>query len=203
MSDVGCYLVTDVQVGEMPDPVFWHLYTYPTMAAAEAARAKTDRRAITRQVLGLHPGRPGLAGGARRPRVGVGPLQIKPGTRYTARYMESILPPSVKAVSAHSHSGPEAFYIVSGAQCLDAPEATTVSRAGESVIMQAGPPMALNGLGTENRAAVFLVLHDSTQPWVSRGGTWNPPDAVRGDAPACPRRTKPDGPAESGYHLRF
>jgi quercetin dioxygenase-like cupin family protein len=86
------------------------------------------------------------------------PLQFKPGTRCSARYMESIMPPAVRAVSAHTHSGQEAFYIVSGGQCLQARDATAVSRAGNSVIVQAGSPMALNGVGTGNRAAVLLVL---------------------------------------------
>src|SRR5439155_9265921 len=170
VSDAGCYLVAEVQLGEMSDPVFWHLYTYPTMAA-EAARSQngTAVQSLGKFWVFTLAGQAWRAG--RGDRVSsIGPLQIKPGTRYTARYMESILPPSARAVSAHTHSGPEACYLVSGTQCLETPDATTVSRAGDSIIIQAGPPMALNGVGTENRAAVLLVLHESTQPWVTRGG---------------------------------
>jgi hypothetical protein len=35
LSEVGCYLTASVVLGSLgPGPVFWHLYTYPTQAAA-------------------------------------------------------------------------------------------------------------------------------------------------------------------------
>src|SRR6267154_6779750 len=40
-GDVGCYLDATELVGELPQvPLFWHLYTYPTRAAAEAAKGR-------------------------------------------------------------------------------------------------------------------------------------------------------------------
>ena len=112
----------------------------------------------------------------------IGPLHLERGARYTARYMESIMPPAVSAPPAgsHAHSGPEAFYVLSGAQCLETPDGTTTTRSGESVIMHSGHQMALNGVGTENRRAVLIVLHDSARPWITRDGTWTPPGR-------CPR----------------
>lgn len=70
--------------------------------------------------------------------------------------------------------------MLSGAQCLETPDGTTVTNAGESVIMHTAHPMTLSGVGAENRRAVFIVLHDSAQPWITRGGTWTPPGR-------CPR----------------
>jgi quercetin dioxygenase-like cupin family protein len=179
-SDAGCYLLAAVQMDEMPEPVFWHLYAYPTMAAAEAARSHngTAVRSLGKFWVFTVAGQGWRPGNGERVSV-IGPLQIKPGTRYTARYMESTMPPGVRAV-VHTHSGPEAFYVVSGAQCLETPDATKVSRAGESAVIQAGPPMALSGVGSENRTAVLLVLHDSSQPWMMRESTWTPPGR-------CPR----------------
>jgi quercetin dioxygenase-like cupin family protein len=98
---------------------------------------------------------------------------MRPGVHYTARYMESTLPPGV--VSAmHAHAGPEAFYTVSGAQCLETPDGITVSRAGESTIVDPGPPMAVSAVGADTRRAIFLVLHDSAQPWMTRVSSWLP-----------------------------
>jgi quercetin dioxygenase-like cupin family protein len=95
--------------------------------------------------------------------------------------MESIMPPDVRGMAAHSHSGPEAFYVLSGAQCLETQDGTTVTRAGASAIMHSGHQMALNGVGAENRKAVLIVLHNSALPWITRAaGTWTPPDR-------CPR----------------
>src|SRR5215208_6690711 len=38
-SEIGCYLVATEVLGALPQgPLFWHLYVYPTRAAAEAAK---------------------------------------------------------------------------------------------------------------------------------------------------------------------
>jgi mannose-6-phosphate isomerase-like protein (cupin superfamily) len=167
---------------EMSEQVFWHLYTYPTMAAAEAARSRnsTAVQSLGRFWVFTLAGETWQPGSGTRVAV-IGPLEVKPATRYTARYMESIMPPSVRAgagtaANGHTHPGPEAFYIVSGAQCLESPDSTTVSRAGDSIVIPAGPPMTLSGVGAEDRTAVLLVLHDSTQPWSARAETiWTKP----------------------------
>src|SRR5215203_1200858 len=37
-TDVGCYTTAETRVGVLPvSTMFWHLYTYPSRAAAEAA----------------------------------------------------------------------------------------------------------------------------------------------------------------------
>ena len=176
-GDAGCYWLTTEPMDGLSEAVYWHLYTYPTLAIAQAARS---RNGVAVQSLGKfwvftiadQQWKP-----ANGERVAViGPLHLERGARYSARYMESILPPEVRGSTGHSHSGPEAFYVLSGAQCLETPDGTTVTTAGASVIMHSGHPMALNGVGAENRKAVFIVLHDSAQPWITRGGTWTPPD---------------------------
>jgi quercetin dioxygenase-like cupin family protein len=169
--DAGCYLLAEVPVQESSEKRFWHLYTYPTMPAAAAARSPSGAAVQSLGKFWVFT----IADEGWRPASGtrvsvVGPLEVDRGTRYNARYMESIMPPAVRAGvgNGHNHPGPEAFYIVSGAPCLESPASTIVTRAGESVIMPAGPPMTLSGVGTENRTAVLLVLHDTTQPWISR-----------------------------------
>src|SRR6476660_8080033 len=38
-SEVGCYLTATEVLGTLPQgPLFWHLYVYPTRAAAETAK---------------------------------------------------------------------------------------------------------------------------------------------------------------------
>ena len=37
-----------------------------------------------------------------------------------------------------------------------------------------GPPMALNSVGTETRRSVLLVLHDTSQPWITMAVDWQP-----------------------------
>ncbi len=103
----------------------------------------------------------------------IGPLPISAGKQYTARYMEAVFTPGMRA-AIHRHSGPEAWYLVSGAQCLETPEGITVARTGEGAVVPEGPPMALSSVGTETRRAVLLVLHDTSQPWITMANDWKP-----------------------------
>jgi mannose-6-phosphate isomerase-like protein (cupin superfamily) len=108
----------------------------------------------------------------------IGPLKVNSAHRYTARYMEAVFPPKQAMKTAvHQHSGPEAWYVVSGAQCLRTPDQTLVIRKGEGGFVREGPPMLLTSIGTETRRAVLLVLHDSTQPWMTIKSDWTPTTA--------------------------
>jgi ketosteroid isomerase-like protein len=42
VSDVGCYLLAEVEFEELSEPVLWHLYTYPTIVEADAARSRNS-----------------------------------------------------------------------------------------------------------------------------------------------------------------
>jgi len=173
---VGCYL-TDTQVlGELPrEPLFWHVYSYPDRNAADAER--TARSTVV-QAFGrtwLYAIEPEGWQPKRGARMAVaGPLGTKTGVPYTARYMEATFPPGLRT-GAHSHSGPEAWYVVTGAQCLQTPDRTIIARAGESALVPAGPPMVLSSIGTETRRSVLLVLHESSKPWTAPHAGWHPP----------------------------
>lgn len=88
--DVGCWIMAIQPLGQLPQPdVFWHLDTYPTRAAAEAA--KGPRGTVIESLgkvwlftIGQAGWRP--AGGARVTEIGS--LTVKPGEQYTAQYME-------------------------------------------------------------------------------------------------------------------
>jgi quercetin dioxygenase-like cupin family protein len=157
-------------------PVFWHLYTYPTSADAAAARGPHGTVAesfgkywlFTIGAADWHP----TAG----ERVAViGPLSITRDTPYTARYMEAVFPPGFQTPpGAHRHPGPEAWYVLTGAQCLEPPAGPMVTRAGESAVVPEGPPMAISGVGPETRRAVVLVLHPTGEPYSSRAPDWTP-----------------------------
>jgi quercetin dioxygenase-like cupin family protein len=177
-SEVGCYLIATETLNALPAAeVFWHLYTYPTRAAAETARAASAGTVV--ESLGkvwLFT----IADSQWQPPAGtrvavIGPLPVAAAKRYTARYMQAVFPPKQALQTAvHQHSGPEAWYVVTGAQCLRTPEETLVMRAGESGFVRSGPNMLLTSIGTDTRRAVLLVLHDATQPWMTITSDWTP-----------------------------
>ena len=173
-SEVGCYLSATQALGTRPHAsLFWHLYVYPSRAAAEAAKGPRGTVVDSFGRIWVYT----IAEPEWRPSIGervavIGPLETEAGKQYTARYMEAVFTAGMRS-GVHRHSGPEAWYVLTGAQCLETPEGITVARAGEGAVVRHGPPMRLSSIGTETRRSVLLVLHDASQPWLTpeSGGT--------------------------------
>jgi quercetin dioxygenase-like cupin family protein len=176
-SEVGCYLTATQAIETLPGgAIFWHVYTYPTRASAEAARpdaASTVVESLGRVWLFTIANEPWRPPAGDRVAV-IGPLPTSPAKQYTARYMEAVFPSTSMMTSVHRHSGPEAWYVLSGTQCLRTPESTMVIRTGESGVVHAGPPMMLTSVGAETRRALVLVLHATGEPWMTVTTDWTP-----------------------------
>jgi quercetin dioxygenase-like cupin family protein len=166
VGKAGCYLVATTSLGVFSVPsVYWHLYEYDGRAEAEAAAAPRSTVVESQGRMWVYT----IADKTWQPRSGkrvavVGPLSVSPGRQYIARYMEATFHPGMRT-AVHRHSGAEAWYLLTGAQCLETPEGTVVRE---------GPPMMLSSVGNETRRSVLLVLHDSTQPWTSPATDWKP-----------------------------
>jgi len=174
-SEVGCYLTATEVLGTLPQGAqYWHLYNYPTRAAAEAVKGPNGTVVESFGKVWLYR----IADVNWRPAGGdridvIGPLQLAAGTRYTARYMEAVFTAGMDT-PVHLHSGAEAWYLLAGAQCLETPDGITVLRAGEGGLVPQGPPMRLSSVGAEMRRSVLLVLHDTSQPWITYESDWKP-----------------------------
>jgi quercetin dioxygenase-like cupin family protein len=175
-GELGCWITVEAELGKLPEgAIFWHLDTYATRADADAARG--PRGTVVESLGRVWLFTIDVTG--RRPSAGqrvaeIGPLPVEPGKTYSAQYMEAIFTPGMTA-PAHRHSGPEAWYTLSGETCLETPDGTMVGRAGGShVIVPGGPPMHLTATGTETRRALVLILHDSTQPATTPAPDWTP-----------------------------
>lgn len=155
-------------------PVYWHLYRYPTRERAEAAKGMNSTVVDSLGHIWVYT----IAGKDWRPTAGervavLGPLRVSPDRQYTARYMEAVFAPGMQT-AVHVHSGAEAWYVLAGAQCLETPDGIIVARAGEGAVVPEGPPMALSGIGGDIRRSVLLVIHDSSQPWMTVTRAWAP-----------------------------
>lgn len=75
----------------------------------------------------------------------------------------------------HVHSGPEAFYAISGGSCLETPDGVQVARgAGHSLMVRQGPPMLLVAIGQETRQGFALILHGDGSPPTTLTSAWTP-----------------------------
>jgi quercetin dioxygenase-like cupin family protein len=119
-GELGCWIIVNAELGKLPDgAIFWHLDTYATAAEAEAAKGRRGTVVeslgrvwlFTIDVAGWRP-----SSGVRIAEIG--PLPVEPDSSYSAQYMEAIFTPGMTA-PAHRHSGPEAWYTLSGETCLE------------------------------------------------------------------------------------
>lgn len=175
-GEVGCWITANASLGKLPrEPIFWHLYTYPTHAQAEAAKGPRGTVVESLGKVWLLT----IDTASWRPTTGthvadVGPLPVAATARYSAQYMEAIFTPGMTA-PAHRHSGPEAWYTLAGETCLETPDGKVIGRAGgPHVIVPGGPPMHLTATGSETRRALILLLHDSAQLPTTPAPDWTP-----------------------------
>lgn len=173
-GEMGCYLLATQAVPVPPTgPVYWHIYRFRTRTAAEAARRgrETVVEAFGRFWLFEIGGRQGSVRRGRRV-ASIGPLVLPRARAYTARFLEAVSVPGMRS-AIHRHSGPEAWYMVSGAQCLATSHGPKTVTAGHGSVVGTGPMMQLVTIGKTKRRALVLVLHDAAQPWVTRVN-WKP-----------------------------
>jgi quercetin dioxygenase-like cupin family protein len=175
-GEVGCWIIAHEPIGQLnQSQIFWHLDVYPTRAAAEEAKGPQGTVVESLGKVWLLT----IADAGWRPHGGeriaeIGPLSITAGEKYAAQYMEAIFIPGMTA-PAHIHSGPEAWYTLTGETCLETPEGKQVGRAGgQYVIVPGGPPMHLTATGTETRRAIVLILHASSKPATALIHDWTP-----------------------------
>jgi len=176
-QEIGCWIMADDPVGQLTkSPVYWHLDSYPTRAPALAD--KSPRSAVI-EALGkvwlmtIEDEKWRSAHGIRVAEIG--PLSITANENYSAQYMEAIFTPGMTA-PAHLHSGPEAWYTTAGETCLETSDGhVRIGRAGgPPVIVPVGLSMHLTATGTEQRRALVLILHKSSELPTTAVHDWTP-----------------------------
>ncbi|HXR97501.1 MAG TPA: hypothetical protein VN709_06620 [Terriglobales bacterium] len=176
-EEEGCYVLANNSLDTLPPgPLYWHLYKYPNIEAASQAK-KTSTETVTMSfgtawLFNIAPSDWRPSSGERV--AVIGPLPVPPARRYFARYMESVEASTVTGTPVHTHPGPEAWYLLNGAQCLRTPNKTFVIHAGETGFVPGGEPMVLKPAGTGARHSIVLVLHDASQPWRTKTVAWKP-----------------------------
>jgi quercetin dioxygenase-like cupin family protein len=170
-------LVAHQDLGALPqEPLYWSIYTFADFQAAE--RVKPPHGAVVQafnQIWLFDLGGKGssLKGGRHLADVGPLPIELTKGD-FSVEYLKSTFTPGMSA-PVHVHSGPEAFYAMSGGSCLETPDGVQVARgAGHSLMVRRGPPMLLVAVGQETRQGFALILHDQGSSPTTLTSAWTP-----------------------------
>jgi hypothetical protein len=174
--ELGCFITAREVLGKLPDvPLFWHLDTYPSRAAADAARGPRGTVVESLGKIWLFT----IAAAGWRPIGGdrvaeIGPLPLVEADEFAAVYMEGVFAPGM-ASEVHRHPGVEAWYTLAGEMCVETPEGKVVQRARDpGVMVTGGLPMELIGTGTSVRRSLVLIFQDAAKPRSSHASDWTP-----------------------------
>ncbi|MDF0542352.1 hypothetical protein PX699_08355 [Sphingobium sp. H39-3-25] len=176
-EEVGpaCLLGKKELPSPLADSVFWHIDSFASKADAERFSAKTSTIVEafgSTWLFTLAPKKWRSSGGKHI--ANIGPLPVQPARAYTAEYLRSVFAPGM-AAPLHVHSGPEAFFAVSGDTCLETPDGLQLARGpSNSLLIRGGPPMLLMAIGKVNRQGFALILHDASQPATTLIHDWHP-----------------------------
>jgi quercetin dioxygenase-like cupin family protein len=174
---LGCYITARQSLGALPTDtaLYWHLDSFPSLAAAEAARTDRGTAVTSLGTAWLFT----IADSGWRAHAGhrvavIGPLTLVQADSFAAVYMEGIFQPGM-STRVHRHPGVEAWYTLAGAQCLETPRGKIVQRAGDpGMMVPGGDPMMLVGIGDTIRRSLVLILQDAGKPRQMLAPDWTP-----------------------------
>jgi hypothetical protein len=174
---MGCYFDEAIDIGLLPAAAFWHVDEFPDYASAARAKgpASVVVRGYGRIFMQTVNGQAQWRARGGRHLATVGPMDAPQGETVTARFMQAMTQRGA-STRPHVHDGPEAFYLVSEAICMETPSGTQTTGAGQTYLINGGVPMQLTSAGQGVRRSLFVVLHRSSQPWMTMGD-WKPTGA--------------------------
>jgi quercetin dioxygenase-like cupin family protein len=161
----GCTVIADQPMQSPPPrPAMWHIDEFSSLADARRAAGPNSVAfdafgsawlyTIESDTADHHCG---------KHRATVGPLPLREATPYSIQVLVAYFQPGNFSI-VHTHSGPEAWWVLEGEQCLETTKAGIRKRAGEGAIVEEGETMRMVGLGNRPRRSLVLVLHDSNRP---------------------------------------
>ena len=183
-ADAPCAIVARTVFAALPkEPLVMRVETFETKAAA-------DRMALASSAVIQAAGKIWLltidtqgkrsTGGSFVTEVG--PLsEIATAANYELQVADADFSPAANSAiskAVHTHSGPEIWYVLTGAQCLETPKGAQRAAAGEGMFAPADTPMQLNIAGTTNREALFAIVHDASKP-ATTVSDWQPTGACQ------------------------
>jgi quercetin dioxygenase-like cupin family protein len=176
----GCQRLAKYDLPRSDAPLFWHLAKVPSRVTAKATKGQVGFVVDAAGQSWLFSfGRNDAAPKLGRHVATVGPLPLTPAKSYAVVAYFVVMPVGTYT-RVHTHPGPEAWYVLEGAQCLDTPGGALKVAAGQTGVAPPDTPMQLHNSGSVTRRALFIVIYDAAQPWGSPSD-WKPSGACGAD----------------------
>jgi hypothetical protein len=171
---VGCFWNASINLGPMPQVLYWHIDRFADAVSAESARTLYGRVTVVlggQIFLQTVNDRPGwsAAGGERI--ATVGPLFVPAGPDLTARFMELTLRAG-DGPEVLVSSGPQALILLDGTLCIETPSGAQELEPRGSAILPTGVPATPMARGSAR--ALALVVHPSVADWTDAPSGWTP-----------------------------
>jgi quercetin dioxygenase-like cupin family protein len=161
----GCSVVADKPMASsLSSRAMWHIDEFSSLAEAKRAEGPNS---VAFDAFGsawlytIESDTSNHHGGKHR--AAVGPLPVRPAPAYSIQVLSAYFQPGNFSI-VHTHSGPEAWWVLEGEQCLETTKAGIRKRAGEGAIVEEGETMRMVGIGDGPRRSLVVVLHDSSRP---------------------------------------
>ena len=162
----GCSIVGHKPVAlDSRETLYWHIDRCTSADSAQAAATPSSVAFEAHGVAWLttvEPQTTNHRGGTHVAVVGPLPLPAS-AAGFMMQVMSAHFMPG-QVSEPHTHSGPEAWFVVAGEQCLETPDRAIRVKSGQTAMIEAGPAMRLVGTGTGPRRALVLIVHDAAQP---------------------------------------
>lgn len=164
-GEEGCTILANrLLSGPITGAIYWHIDRFDSLEEAKKAAGPNGVAAEAHGGVWLMTveGQTRDHHGGRHVAL-IGPLNLPAAEGYTMRVASSLLKQGA-STPVHIHSGPEAWFIVVGEQCLETEKSAHRLKAGKSFVLATDQIHRGRVQSAEMRGALALVLYDSKRP---------------------------------------
>jgi hypothetical protein len=177
IGNTACTIFAKRTVREFPGgaaTVAWKVAAFRTRAEAESGTSPTSAVIEMDSEFWLLSIAPTVALSERAVRAAViKPIPLPPARRYEIIFAYVAVPPGAHS-AIHVQSGPEAWYVLAGSQCVETPDTVLHIQQGGGGVVPGDTPLYLVATGTSTRRAFFVIVHDAERPFYTEIESWHP-----------------------------
>jgi quercetin dioxygenase-like cupin family protein len=168
-GEFGCSYIENKPLPEtLKEPLYWHIDKFDS---GEHARAAVGSAGVAFQAHGtwwlftIESAVDNHHGGEHVTQVELPALPS--AKKYAMLVYSAYIPPGLTS-RVHHHSGPEAFYVVEGEQCLETEARAYPMHKGDTLVIPTGVTMQLVATGSIPRRSFAVVVYDASQAPTTR-----------------------------------